>query len=28
VSSYLRDMETASGKLIDFLMARGLLKEK
>jgi len=27
VSSYLRDMETASGELIDFLMARGLLKE-
>ena len=26
VSGYLRDMETASGELIDFLMARGLLQ--
>jgi biopolymer transport protein ExbB len=27
VSGYLRDMETASGELVDFLVARGLLKE-
>jgi biopolymer transport protein ExbB len=27
VSGYLRDMETASGELIDFLVAKGLLKE-
>jgi biopolymer transport protein ExbB len=28
VSGYLRDMENASGELVDFLMARGLIKEK
>jgi biopolymer transport protein ExbB len=28
VSGYLRDMETASGELIDFLIARGLIKEQ
>jgi biopolymer transport protein ExbB len=27
VNGYLRDMETASGELIDFLVAKGLLKE-
>ena len=27
VSGYLRDMETASGELIDFLVAKGLLKD-
>lgn len=27
VNGYLRDMETASGELVDFLAARGLLKE-
>jgi biopolymer transport protein ExbB len=26
VNGYLRDMETASGELVDFLMARGLIK--
>jgi len=28
VSGYLRDMENASGELVDFLVARGLIKEK
>lgn len=28
VNGYLRDMENASGELVDFLMARGLIKEK
>jgi biopolymer transport protein ExbB len=27
VNGYLRDMETASGELVDFLVARGLMKE-
>lgn len=27
VNGYLRDMETASGELVDFLMARGFCKE-